>query len=341
MIRKLISGLFIAVAMLSVSQVSMADDGPSGSINSAQMSLDVGEHYFSYGHFRPIGICVWLNWSIFGPYTIITPELSEYLPDLVVSVYNESGDDPWFEARETFDKVAQVAGGAAMQAVTGDDLTDGKNTSLRGEQNNNSEVTKSVDVIGSPTGLLHIPFFMLRLDTTPFMPYFQSALDSVPGRMGIAEDLEPETWNPFGDYIGSSFLHHWAYEFPRSMSVDNNNDYKASVSIALHAADIVTNKNTLHVVRSTSDSCGKNCAVANVVQESSDDHEIWEEVYPHDRHIQLGQSDLTSVTPLGHNDEKSGHGNYVFVVWRHYKGCIQASGHLIYKTVDVPPTDKR
>ena len=63
------------------------------------------------------------------------------------------------------------------------------------------------------------------------------------------------------------------------MSVNIDNDYKASVVIALHAADLVTNNNALH------DSIHqrflrKTCAVANVIEEMNEEHAIWQEVYP-------------------------------------------------------------
>ncbi len=334
---------FLLMCGTGLSTHAFADDSPSGSINSFKISLAVAKHYLSYLHWRPIGLCVWLHHGWLGaPYITMTPELTHYLPDMVVSVYNEPGDNPWTEANKSFDKAAQSSGNQLIEEATGDELTNGHNTSIHGEDHNDSVITKSADVIGAPMNLMHFPFFILRPDTKAFMPYYQSGLDSVPGRMGFAEDLEPYTWSPVGHYVGSSFVNHWAYEFPRDMSVDNNNDYKASVVIGLHAADIVTNNNTLHVVHSTEDSCGDGCAVANVLEEQNDDHEIWEEVYPNDRHIHPGESDLRSVKPIGHEDEKEGHGNYVFVLWRHYKGCVQSpGGKLLYQTVHVSPTQKR
>ena len=44
---------------------------------------------------------------------------------------------------------------------------------------------------------------------------------------------------------------------------------------------------------------------------------------------------------LGEKDDHAGNGNYVFLVWRHYRGCIQNPGLFITATVDVPPTNKR
>lgn len=317
--------------LLTINTQTYANDSPPHTITSVDMAVTIGKHYLDYTHYKPIGICTWLHWWMFMPYIVVTPELDEHLPDLIISVYNKAGDNPWFEARQTIDKVAKVAGNAAIRAITGFELTNGRNTSIRGKQHNSANITKTVDVIGSPMDLLKIPYLTLQSDTTSFMPYFQSNLDVATGRMGIAEALRIETWNPIGHYIGSSFINHWAYEFPRDMTVDNNNDYKASVSIALHAADIVTNQNTLHVVKSVADSCGTNCAVSNVTENAK--QVIWQEIYPHDRRIQIGKSDVTSITPIGSNDTKAGHGNYIFVLWRHYRGCVQSPGGEDRKSV--------
>ncbi len=340
MIKRWCCYWLVSVLVLGSGQ-ALANDAPPGTINSVSLSLTVGKHVMDYLHWRPIGICVWTHHSIYRPITITT-ELDEYLPDLVVTVFNESGDDPWTVARLTLDPVAQTTGSAAVQHATGDNLTDGRQSTTPSEQSNDSLVTKSVDVVGSPLSLLQLPFLNLRPDTVPFSPYYQSALDALPSRSGLAEAIRlPETLNLTHYFIGADYWHHWAYEFPRSMSVDNNNDFIASMVMALRAADIVTNKNTLHIVHSANDSCGKNCAVANVIEETQDDHEIWQEVYPHDRHVHLGATDSATGSPLGQADEQAGHGNYVFVIWRHYRGCVQSDGHFWWATQTVNPTVKR
>ena len=325
-------------ASIAMSPASFA----GGEITSLRFVLDAGAHFLDDSHFSIIGACVWEQWTWHGPSISATLELDEYLPDLAVSVYNEEGDDPWLYPNTFLDDMSYDGGDALLQTATGlsnADMYNGNQASTDSSEQHDAETTKYVDVLGSPGMIVHVPFATLRSATWPNEPFYQSMLDT-PGRMGIAETLEPGTYNPLGGYIGT-FMKHWAPEFPRTMTVDNDNDYIASTSIALHAADIVTNDNSLHVVHSASDSCGTNCAIANVIPESSDSHEIWEEVYPNDHHITLGKFNLMPGHPIGHRDIVKGHGNYVYMIWRHYKGCVQHSGSLIYKTVDVPPTHKR
>ncbi len=342
-----------------------ADDSPPDTINGFEISEDVLTYTYEnfVEKFRPIGVCVWLHHALI-PYITTTPEVDEYLPDLVVSVYNELGDDPFEEANYMLDETANEVGNTDLKIATSaliggsisGGLANGRNSSIRTRTHNNSDITKSVDVIGSPFNVAHLGYVTLQRDTTFYYPYFQSDADSVPGRLGFAEDLEVKyTPSPLGPYIGSSFENHWAYEFPRDMDVVNENDYKASLSIALHAADIVTNKSDGHIVYPTHDSCGKNCAVANVISPSEQhdinirnrsarNNTIWQEVYPNNiNKVKMGTSDVASTNPygLGHSEEVAGNGNYVFVIWRHYKGCVQSHGKLIFATVKVPNTKKR
>ena len=341
MIKKL---LFLAFSFLLLNTLTsvLADDAPPSHITSLQIIQTGLQHYLQNTHYKVIGICMWWDCKRLhncGMHT--TLELDEYIPDLLVSVYNGKGDNPWTEGNELYDQVAYAAGNETMHLATGHDLGDGNTNETSGSNHFNSLRARSVDVIGNPVTLIKIPLPRLKVDTKPYMPYYQSDVDAVSDRFEIAEAIRPETYNIFGHYIGASFINHWAYEFPRTMAVDNNNNYKASIVAALHAADIVTNKNTMHVVKSVSDSCGKNCAVANVIEEQNDAHEIWEEIYPKDHHIKLGEDDSLSLHSIGAADDKAGHGNYVFVIWRHYRGCVQHDGKLMWSSVKVPDTKKR
>ncbi len=334
--------LFFLLSLSFLPTVVWAKEGPPSHITSLQIMEKAAENYFKYTHYKVIGVCMWWKCrSIHNCGIYTTLELDEHIPDLLVSVYNGKGDNPWIEGDELYDQLAYAAGNETMKMATGHELGDGNTNETSGSNHFNSLRARSVDVIGNPVTLIKTPLPSLKVDTKPYMPYYQSDIDSVSDRFGIAEAIRPETYNIFGHYIGSSFINHWAYEFPRTMAVDNNNNYKASIVAALHAADIVTNKNTMHVVKSVSDSCGKNCAVANVIEEQKDDHEIWEEIYPKDHHIKLGEDDSLSLHSIGSSDDQKGNGNYVFVIWRHYRGCVQHEGKLIWSSVKVPDTKKR
>jgi integrating conjugative element protein (TIGR03756 family) len=339
-----LSYLFLTTFIfLNSSAVNAEDRAISAtSITSLRIAQTIAEHYFDYTHYKIIGSCFWKECSWGMCHFPVTLELDEYLPDLVVTVSNHPENNPWVEARDLLDRPSHSIGRQLIFNATGFDLGNGNTSGLARVAHYDSLRTKSVDVVGNPFTLLHFPFLNLKVDTVPYLPYYQSDLD-VLGRLGVAEMIRMETWNPIGNPIGNSTLNHWSYEFPRSMSVNVDNNYKASVVAALRATDIVTNQNTLHTVQSTSNSCGIHCSVSNVIEEQTEQHAIWQEVYPYDRHIHIGEDDHLNIQSLGAEDENASQGNYVFVLWRHYRGCVEAdkTATLLMATVAVSPTQKR
>jgi integrating conjugative element protein (TIGR03756 family) len=265
-------------------------------------------------------------------------------PDLIVSSFNELGTNPWFEANLA-DKAMHAtanAGAGAFQSVK-TKLAEGQITGSTPSQNQGiNMIDRVVDVYGIPS--FSYGLYRLNNTTSPMMPYYNSFLD-LPNRYGLAEKLKYQTYNPLGNYIGSSFTQKWGYEFPRSMSVQTDNTYMASAMAAQRAVDIVTNSSPLHVYHSVSNSCGINCAVTNVIEQDPNKkqtHAIWQQVYPSKKIIRIGENEPKNAKErLGKADDKKGNGNYVYVVWRHYRGCVQTAGAFLFATVTVPPTERR
>ena len=325
-------GLFVNLAC-------MASTSPPSRLDTLSLLQREITHYRNYSHWQLIGVCTWIEWHPW-PSLSMTPEIDEYEPDLVITVFNQTGDDPWDYANTLIDEAAHRGGSSMLSSVTGYELSEGNDSDITGTMHGQGLKRKVVDVIGNPLSLIPTLFPRLPSDTTAFFPYYQSEFDVVGNILGLGELLRPETYDPIHHTVGPSMADHWGYAFPRTMVVNNTNDFKAAVVMALHGADIVTNQHTLHTVKGTSDKCGDNCAVANVIEETHDDHEIWQEVYPHDRHIHLGETDV-SPSSYVNSDALAGNGNYVFVLWRHYRGCLPGPGHLKRATVTVHTTVKR
>ena len=138
-----------------------------------------------------------------------------------------------------------------------------------------------------------------------------------------------------GHEIGS-FTQHWGQEIPRLMRVTQPSRFRASVVAAMHAADIVTNQQALHVAIPTRNACGPNCVVANVIYDPKHERVLWQEVYPNNRMIEPGDPSDFGVT-----DDEKGHGNYVFVIWRKYRGCVKQEGRLVHGFPNVGKPQKR
>lgn len=314
----------------------------AGEIYSWNIMYETAKEYPEYMHYKVIGACTWVKYRSFPrpPSFAVTLELDYFSPDLVVSVFNKNGDNPWTEANTMLDKGTNKAGSLLIEKLYKVPLGDGN---IQAKSDKISHVgirRKVVDVIGHPNALFGFPFATLTSDVTPFFPYYQSDLD-VAGRMGIAEKIRPQTYSAVTNFIGSP-MNHWSFEFPREMSAIINNDYKAALVFAHRAADLVTNYNTMHTVVSVNNSCGINCVVSNVVYDPTEKKIRWQEIYPKNRRIKMGEPD-TSANSMGNADYNKGEGNYVFVVWRRYQGCVQASGYkkLYSKTKSFKPTVKR
>lgn len=304
----------------------------AGEITGVGIGYETLKEFGEYSNFKFIGACSWYKKRPFPrpPSFGVTPEVDYFYPDLVVSVFNKVEDNPWTEAN-FIDKASHSGVNSLVKSQYGFEL------GSRGTRDSFSRASstgirrKIVDVIGFPGTLIKIPLpILLPSDTYPYMPYYQSELD-IFNTLGAAESITRplRTTSVVTDFIGTP-ANHWGYMFPREMSAIISNDYKASLVFAIRAAHIVTNNNAMHVVKSTSNSCGVNCVVSNAFYDPSEEKIKWQEIYPNNRHVKIGESD-TSFESIGNKDFKDGEGNYVFVIWRRYQGCVQMPGYKLFK----------
>ena len=82
------------------------------------------------------GVCVWLNCGPFGCSLVTVPKVRHRSPDVVVSAYHETGENPWLEMQPvTRAAQAGLEGGLTAEASRR------QHTNLR---------FKNVDAIGHP-----------------------------------------------------------------------------------------------------------------------------------------------------------------------------------------------
>lgn len=309
------------------------------SINTLQIMWRTTNQLSHLSRFKPADIvCLWWRTGLHGVEPYVTPAYDEYQPDLLVVVTHGKGQNPWSEMR-LLEPALFKAGDSAAKPFFHAPLGDGRQQRTR---HNVSYYTKTVAVMGHPlASLAHLNPLWLRFDTTPFVMYYHSRMDGVASRSGVAEALRPDTY-ALTHPVGNPLLNHWGYAFPRTFTVQASSDYKASLLAALHGADIATNHHALHLANGTNNRCGHACAVKNVIEEqdSQHPHAIWQEIYPNNRVVTLGEDDSQQVQPLGKADALKGEGNYIFSVWRHYRGCKQGQ-HFVKAVPFVPPTQKR
>lgn len=319
------NNLFIVLTLFVGSLQAEESIKPINPISSFGIATRVIGKIFTNSHYKVIGSCTWAVGK-FPPKLVPIPAVEQFIPDLIVTVANRPETNPWIEANTLFENPAtQELYQQTFKLATGSRLGFGNDANQINSMHTDDEQTRVVDVIGSPAGLYRFPFLSHKPETRFGYPYYISEADAVADRTEIAEITYMATHPQllFNHDIGGQG-HIWGHEIPRLMRVTHPSRFRASVIAALHAADIVTNKNSLHITQSTSNSCGPNCVVSNVIFDPKRERVIWQEVYPKNRTINLNDS-----SDMGIEDETSGNGNYVFVVWRKYRGCVQHKGKLI------------
>lgn len=312
---------------------------PPKPITTVGITTHVLEKTAKNSHYKVIGQCIWAPKKL-SSRKLITPAIEQFLPDFVVTVSSRPKENPWVEAGLLLENdYALKLSQKAFEKAVGLPLGFGEDSGQSSAMHLNEGRTKIVHVFGSPPGVYNLPFISHKSETHFGLPYYSSLADAVMDRTEAAE-LAYMATHPYlvlNHDIGTMF-HSWGPEVPRLMHVIQPNNFRASVVAAMHAVDIVTNHNELHVVKSTQNSCGKNCVIANAVYDPSEKSIIWQEVYPHNRNIKPGSASDFGIHK-GVNENLKSHGNYVFVVWRKYRGCIQADGKLI-KNLTHPKVGK-
>jgi integrating conjugative element protein (TIGR03756 family) len=287
-------------------------------------------------NYRVIGSCEWL--VCYGPFCSVdtTLKVNQFLPDAVVSVFNEEGSNPWVYANKLVDPVMKKIGDKVFETMDG--VAPSATDDSIGSTNNMMEKFKEVDVIGDPAlaaMFSHSGHAFIRTHATEYEPYYSSLADAYLWRSPQLDDLlHPEDLLP-GVRTEGSLLDEWGNIMPRVGYINQLGDYKAAAVIALRGADIATNPAQTHIYNSLpSGSCGYDC-IMWPSHENDFMNVKYQEIYPVPTVIakpNFGADDMLQATTYNQDQYSLGRGNYVFVMWRHYRGCIQHSGTFLWST---------
>jgi integrating conjugative element protein (TIGR03756 family) len=283
------------------------------------------------------GLCFWLDCDPFCAVNT-TLKVDHYLPDFVVSVYKGHRHNAWQEPEITgYDAAAYKAGQWQTQSLLQADLGQGNQSAATPSEQDTH--FKEVDVIGNPALLFfqNLPRLFLPSQARPWMLYYLSLADAYQWRSPLVEiALHPVNSLTPGRRVVGSFLNNWGSIFPRTGFLNQPSDQKAAAVIAQRAVDIVAAQHTAsapHIARAlSSSSCGEACAVEDM-QENSAQHALWQMVYPFSEKScgVFGDNDLPG-RPWEQNAYRQGEGNYVWILWRHYHGCIPGDGEYLFST---------
>lgn len=290
----------------------------NANINSANIIKDTLQALPNCLHYEmPTHFCFWIDeWGEINT----TPILDHYLPDFVVSVFNQTDENPWLEMNKTIDQMGSQIQKNIVQSVTHVPVGGGSHSADHLSEQN--IIFKEAEIIGNPA-LLFIPSHGLLPSTaTPWRPYFQSLSDSLLWR-GLPPAALPEESAAMAlnlkRHIGSGFSN-WGGIYPHEGKIIADHDGKAAIVIAMRATDLLTNSNIFgHLVKKPSLNCGENCHVSAIQENSKETY--FQMIYPiveNDCHI------VGSETPAINQK-----GAYVWIVWRHYQGCADGDGEYL------------
>lgn len=311
--------------LLLLSWIFLSNTVKADSINSitiTQSTLKALPHCLHYQ--IPTHFCLWVNWR---GHVNTTPILNHYLPDLVVSVFNIPNDNPWFEINKTMDAAGKEVEKILIHRITGLNPGGGQHSFQRITEQN--IFFKEADVIGNPALAVLPTHGLLKSAATPWVPYYQSMIDSV-----LWRGIPPAALAEEGLALGYNLIHHigtgltnWGGLYPHEGKVMSDDGVKASMVIAARATDLTTNPYSFaHVRKTLPQKCDKHCKVAAIQENSKETY--FQMIYPFEQsecHI-LGESSSYSSKMF------SEHGSYVWIVWRHYEGCSDGDGTYIGRT---------
>jgi integrating conjugative element protein (TIGR03756 family) len=286
---------------------------PARALNTAQIvQSSLSTECLDY---EVIGMCAWLYCTPFGCSVRTSIRVKHYIPELVVSSYENTGDNPWSEVALLSPSIGNAAGG-------------GRTTEEESSRHSSTRF-KNTDAIGHPGGAVFYRMmsgfgFSCESDVQPYMPYFLSTLDALAWRSGIPEMAYPEALTPGMREMGTTG-DLWSPIYPRSGFVTQTHDYKVAASTAQRAADVVTRSGQPHVYQPLVSSGGGNSGrwPPDAVMEGDPETHLWQRLEPN-------MSMSCSVFPDGGEDyDLQSPGDYAWALWRPYRCCKRRGQTLL------------
>lgn len=294
-------------------------------LTSAEIVAKTMEAVPNCMHYKVEGVCFWRDhWGLITS----TLYVDQYLPDVIVSVFDKPGDNPWLEMNDTIDQVGKVAEEKIVETASGGDRV-GYGQHSMADNHEQSVYFKEAEVIGNPALAVLDHWVFISSTATPLLPYFQSMVDAVMWR-GFTPEAMPEKVAAMAQdmvrRIGV-FPITWGGAFPIEGSINAENDAKAAAVIAQRAVNMLSLTVPLHIYKKLSNDCGSVCN-ADPFHEN-DEHTQFQRIYPDP---ETSCSIFGKTLNYGDGLYKDTHGAYTWIVWRHYHGCVQGEGKYIGRT---------
>ncbi|MGQ9444994.1 TIGR03756 family integrating conjugative element protein [[Pasteurella] aerogenes] len=300
-------GLLIGVASLGYSLPARS------SINTVNITASAASP--SCADWKITGVCYWLYCSWRGCRIRTSTKVHHFIPEMVVSTYNNDKQSPWVEMQ--FANQGAMGGGY-----------------LSHPKKRYSQLTfKNAEAIGHPGGaflnMINTMGYSCNSQTTPYMPYFLSALDYLAWNQNMPEMFYPEAMTPGMREVGQTG-DMWGNLYPRSGSVSQQHDYKASAVIAQRVADIVSRDGQLHIYKSATAKSSDGYWPPGEVIEGNEKTHKWQMLSPN-------MSRSCTVFPNGgvtetYSSQLSNDESYSWTLWRPYSCCKRRGQRFLGST---------
>ena len=263
-----------------------------------------------------VGICVWLSCGWNGCSVKTSIKIRHYIPELVVSAYENRTSNPWTEARELLSEIAITQ-------------SEGGRDTHRHKYSQDNTRFKFADAIGHPGSLIFDTFastFGLTCETpaVPMLPYTISNLNPIAWRFGIPEMTYLDALIPGQREMGQSG-DLWGNIYPRSGFINHVHDYKVAAVAAQRTADFVTRLNQPHVYTPLHAPSKDGYWPPGGVVENTSNHK-WQMLYPQMQNSCRVWPDRQASNP--YSDRIDANGNYAWALWRPYE-CCQRRGQVL------------
>lgn len=241
------------VGLVLLTLIGLNSTSQAATVTTASILSQTAAAALACTRWMPIGACFWLRCSWTGCSIETSLKVGHYNPDLVVSAYNDLGGNPWVEIRAVLGLAQRTAAqglvGSLLPIPVGSAGNRTEGTSDRRDHRN--LLFRETDAIGHPmaslAGVASEAGLLCASQTTPMVPYFQSALDALAWRTDIPEIFYAASWVPGLREIGSWPLQTWGSVHPRTGWTTQAEEPKAAAINAQRAGDIVTRASQPHV----------------------------------------------------------------------------------------------
>ena len=280
------------------------------------------------------GICVWLRCSLTGCEIETSIRVSHYNPDLIVSVYDQPGDNPWRESRALYGQLEDNAVNALVRQfhhveAGGGHRTEGGNTAA-----DQSLRFKEVSAIGHPMASFGDFFsssgYFCPSEAETFFPYFSSEFDALTWRLGLPEMLYLHNLLPGMRVVGEGgFFQQWGSVFPRTGYINQKDDVKAAAVAAQRAGNVVTQQFQPHIYLPLHGNGYNRTWLPGELVENDASTGVWQMLAPiQDNECRVfGENDVFSTA--WSNGRQTEDNRYVFSLWRPYE-CCRARGAYLF-----------